>query len=124
MTSKIPELGAKGSMPPMKQKFPRKKKNKTLQSPYENALKKFIELNDFDKDAAKEIMDLYLESNDEQVRESILLYWISSRGLAERIARPLFGIGSTKYKRLLDLQIVKKKPGGRKPNWVYLIINQ
>jgi len=121
MITQIPELGKKGSIPPIKQRFPRKKK-KIVESAYETAFKKFIELVDFDKDAAKEVMELYEESIDENVRESILLYWIGSRRLAERIARPLFKIGSSKYKRILELQN-KKKPGGRKPNWVILLVN-
>ena len=113
----LPRFGHKGRILPRKQKFPRKKRR--FESAYEKAVAEFIIMNDFNKEVALEILANYYDSKDEKYKESVLMYWIGSRRMKERVARPLFKIGSPRYKRMLELQ-GKRKPGGRKPNWVIL----
>ncbi len=118
----IPVLGQKRLLITKKQKNPRKSKLQG-RGKFEIAFDEFVQMNNFDSELAKSIIDNYQQSNNEEYKDSILTYWISTQKMRERVARPLFSIGDARYQRILTGQ-PKKKPGGKKPNWVILIIQK
>ena len=121
--NKIPNLGKKGSILPRKQKNPRPSKKKDgklkkganyMGSPF---WKDFVALNAYNVTLSKSIMDGYWKSEDKIYKDSVITYWVRVCKMKERMARNLFGIGYSRYNSTKNGE-EKKKPGGRKPNWV------
>ena len=108
-------LGPKGSLPPKKQRNPRKP---NLKSAFEKFTENYYNGNETE---AKEVLTLYHNCGNEKIQESILTVQICHKSLSIRLAKKLFNIGSHKYNRIKDGRY-KKKPGGYKPNFVSIII--
>jgi len=111
---KLPMLGHKGAPPPRKHKNPRLQAKTNIDVKYFNG---FAALNNHNVVLARSIIHGFKESNDEEYQSAILNYWIGVVKIKERMARSVFGIGHSRYVRSLN-KLEKKKPGGRKPNWV------